>query len=72
VKRDAYTGVTLSAAKNLIQWCVAGAIASKAASSWWSGAGAWMRFFVAEGAPQNDGGFWEGLRIVVALRAGSF
>ena len=21
------------------------------------GAGAWMRFFVAEGAPQNDGGF---------------
>jgi hypothetical protein len=30
---------------------------ASASSSWWAGAGAWMRFFVAKDAPQNDGGF---------------
>src|ERR1700722_3898683 len=48
--------VILNAAKNYhpVVSC-AGGITSSAFSSWWLGAGAGMRFFVAKGAPQNDG-----------------
>ena len=54
--------VILSVAKNLIQYGFAGAITSARLSRFDRGAGAWMRFFVAEGAPQNDGGFFGDVR----------
>jgi hypothetical protein len=54
----------------LAGWFVWGVVLGGGASRWMRvrfrrgglGAGAWIRFFVAEGAPQNDGGFlvgWE-------------
>jgi hypothetical protein len=43
--------------EDLIQYSLASPIASKVSSSFDRSAAAWIRFFVAKCAPQNDGKF---------------
>ncbi|HEY0704137.1 MAG TPA: hypothetical protein VGD60_15310 [Candidatus Acidoferrales bacterium] len=49
--------VILSEAKNLIQYAVSAATTSKCPRRVDRDAGAWMRFFAAKSAPQNDDGW---------------